>query len=81
MDDPKSIFESLEGEREDLAELEHAYLRAKVEGYFAAGAKTVKENEMYGELAALDIHRELVRQRAIVRSWEDLLKVTLHALS
>ncbi len=76
-----ALQRQLGAERLDLADLEHTYLRSKVEAFQYTDAKTVKEREMIGEAAALDIHRDLVRQRAVVRSMEDSLKVALHAIS
>lgn len=62
----------------DLAELEATYHQRRVEALMYSDSKTIKGQEWDADYTVLSFHRDLLRQRAKVRSLEDELRVALH---
>jgi hypothetical protein len=74
----EDIQRTLAAERMDLAELEATYHQRRIEALQYSDARTVKQQEWDGDYVVLSFHRDLLRQRAKVRSLEDELRVALH---
>lgn len=78
--DPALIVDKLEELRFRLAEFEDARHQTRTITFMQDSGRTVREREMAGDFATLDLNRDILMLRAEIRSLEDRLQVELHAL-